>query len=176
MPIGARQKEKHGKLWPPYPRPVGEQVPCSHRFHAAHYWPWPYNCQDRESIYQITQAHIDNGWVEECTLYHYHFDEESQVLNHAGSRQLRLILESAPEPHRVLWVQNGNTQDISMARTNAVRVAATQMFGGENIPPIMIRVGEPASTPANQVDAQTRGFLKTLPEPRINYQALPQGT
>ena len=52
-PVGTRQVEKHGKYWPPYPRPVGRKQAFSHTFHAAHYWPHPYNCEDQAYVRNI---------------------------------------------------------------------------------------------------------------------------
>lgn len=173
LPVGARQVEKHGALWPPYCRPVGEDQTCIHRYHAAHYWPHPYNCWDQESVYTHIQAHVDNGWILQTTLYEYHFSEENEELNHAGLTHLRWILENAPAQHRVCWVQTGPNRQISDLRMNAVQLAAAEMVGPENVPPIMLRVDSPTGRPAQHIDTQYRSFLSTMPEPRIQYQALP---
>ena len=176
LPVGARQKCRHGALWPPYPRPTGEDQAFVHRYHAAHYWPHPYNCWDQESVYGIVQTHVDNGWILQTTLYDYHFDEETCELNDAGRTHLRWILENAPEQYRVCWVQTGPSRDVSDMRLNAVQLAASNIVGPENAPQAMLRVDSPPGRPAQHIDMQYRSFLTSMPEPRINYQALPTGT
>jgi hypothetical protein len=175
LPVGARQKYRDGVLWPPYPRPTEEEQSCVHRYHAAHYWPHPYNCWDQQSVYDHIQVHVDNGWVLQTTLYEYHFEEDTGDLNHAGFTHLRWILENAPEYYRACWVQTGPTQEISNLRLNAVQLAAAEMVGQENVPPIMLRVDSPTGRPAQQIDLQYRAFNNSLPQPRIQYQALPTG-
>jgi hypothetical protein len=176
LPVGSRQKYLHGVLWPPYPRPTEEDQSLVHRYHAAHYWPHPYSCWDQQSVYDHIQIHVDNGWVLQTTLYEYHFDEETAELNHAGFSHLRWILENAPEQYRVCFVQTGPTREISDLRLNAVQIAAAEMVGPENVPPITLRVDSPTGRPASQIDLQYRAFNATMPQPRIQYQALPSGT
>lgn len=175
-PVGTRQVEKHGKLWPPYQRPVGKELPMAHRFHAAHYWPWPYNCQDREYVQTITQMQADNGWMAQTTLYDYHFDPETNLLNHAGRLHLRWILESAPPQYRQAWVQGGDNQVISAQRMNSVREEAIAMVGEEHLLPITMRLTSPLGRPALEVDTIRRAELQSMPDPRITYTALPTGT
>ncbi len=176
LPVGARQKHKHGRAWPPYARPIGKDQTCLHRYHAAHYWPHPYNCHDQESVFAFTQTHVDNGWILQTTLYEYHFNEETSELNHAGLTHLRWILESAPEQYRSVWVQTGPNRTISDLRLNAVQVASAEMVGPENVPQIMLRVDSPTGRPAQLIDTQYRSFISTMPQPRIEYQSLPSGT
>lgn len=176
LPVGARQKCKHGVLWPPFARPTEEDQALVHRYHAAHYWPHPYNCWDQQSVYGFIGTHVDNGWVLQTTLYEYHFDEETSDLNHAGLTHLRWILENAPEHYRVCWVQTGPNRQISDMRLNSVQLAAAEMVGPENVPPIMLRVDSPTGRPAQHIDTQYRSFLGSMPQPRIQYQALPSGT
>lgn len=175
LPVGSRQHCKKGVLWPPYARPVGEDQPFCHRYHAAHYWPHPYNCWDQESVYTHVQSHVDNGWILQTTLYAYHFEDDTSELNHAGLTHLRWILENAPEQHRVCWVQTGPNRQVSDLRTNSVQLAAAEMVGPDNVPPIMLRVDTPIGRPAQYIDTQYRSFLSTMPQPRIEYRALPTG-
>lgn len=175
LPVGARQRCRHGVLWPPYARPTDEEQSWIHKYHTAHYWPHPYNCWDQQSVFDHIQVHVDNGWILQTTLYEYHFTEETAELNHAGLTHLRWILENAPEQYRVCWVQTGPNRQISDVRLSAVQIAAAEMVGPENVPPIMLRVDSPTGRPAQQIDTQYRSFLTSMPEPRIQYQALPGG-
>lgn len=165
-PIGARQVYKHGKLWPPFPRPTGPANLPSHLYHAEHYWPYPYNCQDREYVRAISASQISNGWVTMTTLYDYHFDD-TQQLNESGRLQLRWILENAPTRHRHAFVQAGVNQATSDARVAAVKQEAVQLVGADQVPPVLVRVTSPLGRPAEEVDAMRRKERETIEKPRI---------
>jgi len=175
-PVGARQKLKGGKLWPPFPRPTEKQQPWSHRYHASHYWPQPYINDDRGYVRDVIRRQVDNGWTSMTTLYEYHFDPETQKLTDAGRLHLRWILANAPSSNRISWVQTGTDTKMSQARLSSVRSAAVVMVGEENLPPIMLRVATPIGRPAQFEDAITRAYLQSTPKPRIEYQSLPTGS
>lgn len=175
-PVGARQKCCHGKLWPPYPRPTGEKQEYWHRFHTAHYWPWPYVCYDRAYVNAVTDMQTANGWAAQCTLYGYHFDVDTHELTHAGELQLRWILENAPQSHRVAWVQTGHDKNVTQARLASVRDSASAMVGEQNVPPIMARVSPNYGRPALEVNSIRQNEISSMPQPRIEYTALPTGT
>lgn len=169
-PVGSRQHKHVGKLWPPFPRPVGEEgMEFSHRYHAAHYWPWPYNCDDRAYLRDLSAQQVSAGWIVETTLYEYHFDPELHVLNHAGELQLRWILEAAPHERRVVFVQNGFSNAISQLRLANARSAAVAMVGEANLPPVVLRVTQPTGRPAIENLQIRQAELATQPEPRIQY-------
>ena len=165
-PIGARQVEKHGKLWPPFPRSTGPANLPSHLYHAEHYWPYPYACQDRDYVRAISSAQTSNGWVTMTTLYDYHFDD-SHKLNESGRMQLRWILENAPARHRYAFVQAGIDNATSQSRLASVKNEATQLVGADQIPPVLIRVTSPLGRPAEEVDAIRRKERETIVNPRI---------
>ncbi len=166
-PIGARQKYKHGKLWPPFPRPTGPGNLPSHVYHAEHYWPYPFVCQDQEYVHAISGAQISNGWVTMTTLYDYHFDLETHQLNVAGRMQLRWILENAPPRHRYTFVQSGINNATSESRLQAVRTELTQLVSADLVPPVLLRVTSPLGRPAEEIDAIRRKDRLTIVEPRI---------
>lgn len=165
-PIGARQIYKHGKLWPPRPRPTGPANLPSHIYHAAHYWPHPYDCQDQDYVRSLSAAQISNGWVTMTTLYDYHFDESHQ-LNESGRVQLYWILENAPAKHRYAFVQAGVDNATSEARLAAVKAEASQLVGPDQIPPILVRVTSPLGRPAEEVDEIRRLERKSIFKPII---------
>lgn len=167
-PVGARQRLFHGKYWPPYPRPTGPPQLPGHKYHAAHYWPYPYQCQDRHIVREISKRQINNGWVVATTLYDYHFDADSHELNRAGVMRLRWILKHAPESRRFAFVQAATSNDASQSRLTYVQNEATAMVGDGNIPPIMLRVTTPLGRPALEVDRIRRAEIDTQPSPRIS--------
>jgi hypothetical protein len=176
-PVGTRQVYKHGKQWPPYPRPTGPEQPKWHQYHAAHYWPLPYVCADRAYVYEITQAQVNKGWETETTLYEYHFLEDNQSLDRSGRMRVEWILRHVPAPHRVIWVQTGDTPETSQIRLAAVQTAVSEMIGDSgDVPPIMLRVATPVGRPAIEIDMIRKSELSTIPEPRIQYESLPTGT
>lgn len=168
-PVSARQKWRFGKLWPPYPRPVGDDPECSHVLHANVYWPLPYVCYDRAYVRTISNLQVANGWTAEATLYDCHFDPETQCLNQAGQLHLRWIMENVPPERRCAWVQTSIDQSVSQHRLNHVREQAVAMVGESNCPPVMLRVGTTDGRPATELDTLRRSYMSTMPPPRIKY-------
>ncbi len=172
--IGAEQKYRYGKLWPPFARPQ-KKAECSSIYHAARYWPYPYNCWDRGYVKQVLSIQAANGWLQATTLYGYQFDPETGCLNDSGRLHLRWILESAPPQYRAVYVQASPDPLVSDARLTDVRTQATQMTGGLNSAPIAVRVAMVAGRPATEVDALRRQELETIPKPRIEIDSLGGG-
>ena len=166
-PVGAPQRFHMGKLWPPWPRPTGKRQQFSHKFHAAHYWPHPYVCQDRHFVRSILDRQVTNGWVASTTLYDYHFDPTTHELTHAGRLHLRWILEETPEKHRLVFVQTAESSDASQERMAGVRSEATARVGDGNVPPIMPRATSPLGRPAAEIVNIHRAELLAQPVPRV---------
>jgi hypothetical protein len=165
-PPGTRQIYHKGKLWPPFPRPVGEPQKFSHKYHSSHYWPYPYVCDDRAYILGLVQQQTMQGWIEATTLYDCHFSEEQQ-LNHSGQMQLRWILENVPSEHRHAYVQTSGTAAASQARLSTVRQTAQEMVGPEGVPPIELRIATMNSRPAVEIDRIRRAEMQSVIQPRI---------
>ena len=166
-PVGSRQRYIKGKMWPPYPRPEGLSMLPSHRFHTAHYWPFPYVCQDRQSVREFIASQEDAGWVNQTTLYEFHFDPDTQLLNRSGVLHLQWILRSAPTHRRVLYVQTADTAKASELRLTSVRGIAEEMVGSQNVPPLIPRVTAPIGRSADEVNAILKGDIASQPVPRI---------
>jgi hypothetical protein len=175
-PVGARQKLKYGKMWPPYPRPTGKKQQFTHRYHAAHCWPLPYICQDRAYVNEVMAAQNRKGWEAETTLYEYHFNDETTALNHAGRSQLTWILENAPAHQRAVHVQNAGNSELNQMRLVAVREAvAEHVVDSNDTPAVTLRTGSPRGRPAVELDGINRAIQSSVPEPQINYVPLPSG-
>ncbi len=156
-----------GKYWPPFPRPTGRgQLPV-HTYHAQHYWPFPYQCQDRSIVREISNRQISNGWVVATTLYDYHFEPDSQELNRSGIMRLRWILKHTPESRRFVFVQATTSNEGSQSRLSNAQKEAVSLVGDGNLPPVMLRVTTPLGRPALEVDRIRRSEIDTLPTPRI---------
>ena len=171
-PIGARQLHLFGKLWPPFARPVGEPAHPLHTYHAAHYWPHPYYCQDRSFVRSITERQIANGWITSNTLFHYHFDRDTDELNHSGILHLNRILADSPNSYRFAFVETDVDTATSQNRLASVRLEAERMVGDANVPPIMLRVAAPVGRPAAEIQALSAKEMITVPAPRVEYQSV----
>lgn len=165
-PPGARQIYKHGKYWPPYPRPQGRKQTFWHAYHTAHYWPYPYNCQDRMDVTNLLEAQSMAGWAAATTLHDYHFDADTQQLTEAGESQLMWVLNSIPSQYRTVYVSQGRTAEMGQ-----LRVAQTEKFlretGSPNIPPIVVKYEVFNGRPANEVDRLRTLELQSIPRPRL---------
>ncbi len=165
-PPGTRQVEKDGKLWPPYPRPVGRKQTFKHAFHTAHYWPYPYNCEDRAYVNNLLDQQTAAGWVTATTLHDYYFHPETQQLNEAGQNQLLWITASAPAQYRTIYVSQGKSPEMGQLRVGQVE-QYFQQAGTVSVPPIMLRQEFFAGRPANEVDRLRALELQSIPRPRI---------
>lgn len=170
-PAGARQKYKFGELWPPYPRPTGPKQHFWNRYHHAHYWPYPYNCDDRSYVRDIMERQMHNGWTDQTTLYAYHFEKDGNKLTEAGLMHLRWILENAPENRRVIFVQSANQSIASQERLANVQYAAAQIAGDGNVPSALLRVTPAYGRPAREEDLKYRAYVGSILAPRIQYTA-----
>jgi len=168
---GIRQRWWKGKPWPPQPRSVGPKASFTDQYHYSHYWPYPHTCQDRDIVRSALEQQVANGWVEQTTLYDQHFDLQTNELNAAGRRHLMWILLHAPPMYRAAYVATTETPELSQARLVNTQLAASQILGAENTPPIMLRASIPQGASAQELDLIRRKWLSTLPDPRLDYTA-----
>ena len=165
-PPGARQVYKHGKYWPPYPRPTGRKQTASHAYHTAHYWPFPYNCQDRADVQNLLDAQANSGWVNATTLHDYHFDVDTQKLTDAGQNHLLWVMNAVPAQYRTVYVSQGISAEMAQ-----LRVANAEQFlrdtGLPGIPPVIARYDNFNGRPANEVDRLRSLELNSIPRPRL---------
>lgn len=167
-PVGSRRRYIKGKFWPPFPRPEGLSMLPSHRFHAAHYWPYPYICEDRQSVRDYISMQEETGWENATTLYDYHFDGDNQGVNRSGRIQLQWILRNAPEHRKIVYVQAASDVTASNYRVANVQSEISEMVGLENSPPVMLRVTSPLGRPAQEVDSIQLKARESQPVPRIS--------
>lgn len=170
-PVGARQVYKKGKLWPPFPRPTGPKQQFCHKYHAAHYWPYPYVCQDRAYVKQVMALQEDKGWERLTTLFDHHFDENTHQLTHSGMEHLIWILEEAPSTRRhQIYVQKTIGAEANAARVEIVRSALIELAGAEAADIcIDVRAGRNYGRPALEINTIREAEINSMPEPRINY-------
>lgn len=167
-PPGARQVESHGKLWPPYPRPIGPKQTKLHTYHYSHYWPYPHNIEDEAYTRNIIALQTGNGWASATTLHDYHFNAETQQLTDGGRSHLLWISQNVPPQYRTVYIAMGASSESAQ-----LRVANSEQFyremGIPNPPGILARGDVYTGRPAVEVDRIRQLELLTIPKPRLFY-------
>lgn len=165
-PPGARQKYKYGRVWPVRARPVGPSQTFVHRYHTAHYWPHPYQCQDRAAVQAVCATQVQNGWQNATTFYSYHFDEKTNELNAAGQRHLSWLMSDVPEQYRHAYVAVEVGGDSGSRRISAIE----RTVAGTGIAlPVTGRVASPLGRPATEVKDILDGAAQNALPPVIQY-------
>jgi hypothetical protein len=167
-PPGSRQVEKHGKLWPPYPRPTGRSQTCAHQYHYSHYWPYPQICDDQAYVRNVLQMQSCNGWITATTLHDYHFNPESQQLTEGGRAHLLWIAQSVPPEHRVVYIAQGMSRDTAQLRIDAADEFYKEMEI-QDPPAICARAEILDGRPAVEVQRIRELELQNIPKPRLFY-------
>lgn len=172
LPVGSRQYSKHGKLWPPRPRPTDQQQTFTQQFHAAHFWPHPYNEQDRRSIEAFDAAQVNQGWKTQTTLYGYYFDPETQELTRSGREHVLWIIQSQGlmrNQNRV-FVQISTENHINSMRVASVNSYLEELSSYVDQPlSVVLDLTSPISRPAREVELYQKAWLDTMIPPHIDY-------
>ena len=168
---GARRKGKKGKTWPAQVRPSGEGQQFSHTFHAAHYWPLPYVCQDRQYVRDIMEVQKSNGWVEQTTLYDRHFNNKEQRLTRPGQLHLQRILEITPLRRRAVYIQSTRDPSIDNIRLTNVESAIAELTLGLETVTVSVRKGREYNRPASEVQIVNDLYNSSIPSPRLGGTA-----
>ena len=132
-----------------------------------HYWPLPYVCADRQYIRKIMDVQTSNGWTEETTLYHRHFDAASQTLTRPGLLHLQRILETTPLRHRAVYVQTTRDPGLDNARVATIQTAIVELTGGTENIPVSLRNGREYTRPASEVEDINTLYNNSIPAPRL---------
>lgn len=174
LPPGQRQTYRYGKVWPVWPRPTGPKQPLVQTYHSAHYWPWPYVCDDRASVTAVSDTQTYNGWLAATTFFDFHFDPVTNELNSAGRQHLRWILTATPEQYREAHVSLTGPADVNSARLRSVEAELANLVGPGQAIPILPIVADPTGRPADEVHKIFTDALTNQMPPTITY--LPVGS
>ncbi|MBL4884652.1 MAG: hypothetical protein JKY95_08985 [Planctomycetaceae bacterium] len=172
LPVGSRQVYKHGKLWPPRPRPTCEQQTFSQQYHSAHFWPDPYNKHDRNSINAFDAAQTNQGWKIETTLFAHHFNPESNELSKSGREKVLWIIQTqnGSNRHHAVHVQISAENHV-----NTIRVASVNNYLGElhdfieQPLNVVLEMTLPMTRPAREVDLYQKAWVDGMIAPHIPY-------
>lgn len=170
-PPGSRQEYKFGKLWPPQPRPVGPHQTFVHRYHHTHYWPYPYNCQDREAVAAFVNTQVSNGWLDQTTLYDYHFDQVTNELNSSGRAHLDWIIAHVPPEYQQVNVAISRDAMRNSQRTANVQREIGQIAGVHPGFQVVTRLADPIGRPAAEVQSIFTSAQENMPLPILSKTA-----
>ena len=136
-------------------------------YHRNAMWPEPFLQADRNAVMCPFAIQTANGWRRQNLLSGYHFIEATNELTLAGESKLRYILTQMPRTRRTVFVQQGLSTEVTQGRMHSVERAAEHI-----VPPGMIanlvQSNLPSGGwPAAEIDAVTRKFIATTPDPRI---------
>ncbi len=114
----------------------------------------------------IINTQENNGWQEETTMYHRHFQED-QMLNVPGNLHLIDILETTPSRYRTVYVQASYNAEIDNARQANVQQALNELTNGEENIQVVVRRCRGYDRPAGEVKMINDLYNSSIPSPRL---------
>jgi len=130
-------------------------------------WPQPFLGPDRAAVRTPFVNMIDNGWRRQNMLGDQYFEASGTALNDAGKHKVHWILTEAPEQHRIIYIHRGVDPEKTAARVAAVSQIASGILPAGEKPSIVDTSVSPGGWPAERVDAISRKFQASAPEPRL---------
>ncbi len=167
-PPGSRQHYKAGKLWPPYPRPVGPNQTFIHKYHHTHYWPYPYNCEDQQATRDIINTQVTNGWANATTMHEYHFDPATGELNSSGMRHLQWIVQSVPEEYRQIHLATTYDPQVNSERTRSIQQGLLKIAAADPSMVVNPRIANPDGRPGTEVNMIFQKASESMPPPVLS--------
>jgi len=129
-------------------------------------WPEPFVGPDRAAARMPFATMVSNGWRRQNMLGENHFDSSTGQLTEAGRLKVRWILTAGPQQHRVVYVHTAQSEEETAARLAAVQQLVSQI-APNNLPPVLTTSIADDGSPATEVDAISRKYMGSLPEPRL---------
>jgi hypothetical protein len=130
-------------------------------------WPWPYVCPDRLAVREPMCLMIENGWRRQNLIGHYYFSPDSTQLTAAGELRVRWIMTQVPPERRNIFVERGDSSEVTQQRVEAVRSFAAQIAVNGAVPSVTDTYLVSEGRPASVVDATNIKFNETMPAPRL---------
>ena len=177
-PPGGRQVEKHGLLWPPYPRSTAPKASVSTQFHHAHYWPLPYSCRDRAFVKEFMARQVRAGVTEHAALHDFHFHPETHELTDAGRERLRSAVLTAASAGTTspIVVAAGAQPEVGYARLARVQSAVAELGAPQLAPSVSLGHGPAIGRPAEEINRLRLDELQSTPQPRIPVATFSTGS
>jgi hypothetical protein len=137
-------------------------------YHRNAMWPEPFLQPDREATMTPFAIQVANGWRRQNLLSDYHFSDHNHQLTQAGEVKLRYILTQMPPMRRTVFVQQGLSPEVTESRLVAVQRAATRIAPPGQVADVVESNLPNDGWPAEDIDAVTRKFNATRPDPRLS--------
>ncbi len=130
-------------------------------------WPMQWVGYDRQAVCTPLSVQAEKGWHRMNLIGSSHFDTASNELNSAGQRKIRFILTQQLPQRRTIFVERGESADLTATRVDAVQQAAVAMLPAGELPEVTDTAMILEGWPADEIDATLRGFDRTRPDPRL---------
>ncbi|MEX0678216.1 MAG: hypothetical protein WD063_14140 [Pirellulales bacterium] len=140
---------------------------CKRDYHRNSMWPEPFLQADRNAVMCPFAIQTANGWRRQNLLSDYHFNEATNQLTLAGESKLRYVLTQMPPTRRTVFVQQGLSTDVTEGRMHAVERSAEGIVPTGMVANVVESNLPNEGWPAADIDAVTRKFIATTPDPRL---------
>jgi hypothetical protein len=144
-------------------------------YHRNMMWPEPFLQSDRNAVVCPFAIQTANGWRRQNLLSDYHFNDATSQLTLAGESKLRYILTQMPPTRRTVFVQQGLSTDVTEGRMRSVERAAERIVPTGMVAHIVESNLPNDGWPAADIDAVTRKFIATTPDPRLPRGGISSG-
>jgi hypothetical protein len=144
-------------------------------YHRNAMWPEPFLQPDRNATMAPFAIQTANGWRRQNLLSDYHFDDVTNQLTLAGETKLRYVLTQMPPTRRTVFVQQGLAANVTRSRMLAVERASSKIVPEGMVANVVESNLPNDGWPASDVDAVTRKFNATRPDPRLSPSSLSSG-
>lgn len=136
-------------------------------YHRNAMWPEPFLQADRNAVMCPFAIQTANGWRRQNLISDYLFDSATNQLTLAGESKLRYILTQMPPTRRTIFVQQGFSADVTEARMRSVERSAERIVPVGMVAQVVETNLPSDGWPAADIDAVTRKFIATTPDPRL---------
>jgi hypothetical protein len=130
-------------------------------------WPVQWVGYDRAAVCTPLSIQAEKGWHRTNLLGSYHFDANTNQLNHAGENKIRFILTHQIPERRTIFVERSLSNEVTALRVDAAQQAAVAMLPAGELPAVAESNLVLEGWPAEDVEATLRGFSKSRPSPRL---------
>jgi hypothetical protein len=129
-------------------------------------WPQPFRSADAAAVVAPFEVMKANGWREFNTLAHCFFDESNQLTD-AGHLKLQEVLSLSAQSKAPIFVQQGESQQSTAARVEAMELAISALIPEGPLPQIAITNTAPATSSGAYQTVVSRALIQTTPNPRL---------
>ena len=134
-------------------------------YHRNKDWPHPFVCPDRVDAVAMFQLMTVNGWRRQNLMGAHHFSPNSRELSQAGRQKVKWILTQAPLAHRTIYIERGDTADITANRIDAVQQLAGFILPAGRLPDVQETHIVTEGHPAADIDQTHTLFRESRPAP-----------